>query len=430
MSIASMALKNLSRQKRRTILLASAVAFGILVITVVNGLTGSLVTSLSANVSNMVPGHITVRGVEKSEKGRVSYLTKDAAVLEKVVENLGIPGQVVKSTVSQATLVSDSATQYQNLTGQDLGPHSVLASRMALVAGSFDPFPGSNKILLSETMAKKLGVKLKDRITVQSETKTGQQNVLDFQVGAIYKDPGMAAVLAGAYADIGIVNRLRDMTPGEYTDLGIFLNDVATADDWGAKITKALEAAQVPLWPRGTPEDLRKLYREGSWTGTKYALFTLNDQLSMLKGVFTAVNTVAFGILMVLFLVIMVGIANTYRMVIFERTREIGTLRALGMQRPQIRNLFLLEAVFLALGGILAGFVLGVGVLWGLSWPDLSSWKDLNVLLKDNRLQLFVDLGSLLFNLVVVAGMTVLAAFLPARKAGRLTPAEALRATH
>jgi len=431
MSVASMALKNLARQKRRSLLLGSAVAFGILVITVVNGLSGSLVTSLSANVSNLVPGHITVRGVEKSVAGRVSYLMKDAGILEDVVQKLALPGRVVKSTiVPQAALVSDFGTQYQNLTGQDLGPGSLLAARMALVGGSLEDFRGSSKILISETVAKKLGVGLNDRITVQTVTKTGQQNVLDFRVGAIYRDPGMAAALAGAYADIGAVNALRNMTAGEYTDLGIYLDDVAAADQWGARLYHALEAANVPLWPRGTPEDLRKLYREGTWTGTKYTLLTLNDMLSALKGIFAAMNAVAFAILMVLFLVIMVGITNTYRMVIYERTREIGTLRALGMQRPQIRNLFLLEAVFLALGGILAGFVLGVAVLAGLSVLDLSSWKDLNVLLQDNRLRLFVDFGSLLFHLAVVSALTALAAFIPARRAGRLTPAEALRSTH
>jgi len=123
----------------------------------------------------------------------------------------------------------------------------------------------------------------------------------------------------------------------------------------------------------------------------------------------------------------MVGITNTYRMVVYERTSEIGTLRALGMQRPQVRNLFLLEAVFVALGGVFVGFALGVFVMFGLSFLDLSSWKDFNILLKDNRLQFQVDLKWFVINLLAVTGLTALAAFFPARKAGKLTPAEALR---
>lgn len=432
MSVSSMALKNLTRQKRRSVLLGGAIAFGILIITVVNGLSGSLITSLEANISNLVPGHIFVRGVEKTDKGRILFSMQDTALLEKTVHDLKIPFKSIAktTTVQQAALISDFTTQYQGLTGLDLGPGSYIHDRIVIVEGSLDHFGGSDKILIAEGTAKKLGAKLNDRISVQSETQTGQQNVLDFTVGAIYKDPGLAASLAGAYADIGIVNRLRDMAPGEYTNFGIFLDDVSTADAWGAALYKALDDQKLPLWVRGTPQDLQTLFRDENWTGTRYALFTLNDILSFLKGIFGALNGIAFGILLVLFLVIMVGITNTYRMVVYERTREIGTLRALGMQRPQIRNLFLYEAVFLALVGIAVGFVVGVLVLWGLSLIDLSSWKDFNVLLKDNKLQLYVDVGSFVFDLVVVAALTALAALFPARKAGRLTPAEALRTTN
>ena len=126
----------------------------------------------------------------------------------------------------------------------------------------------------------------------------------------------------------------------------------------------------------------------------------------------------------------MVGITHTYRMVVYERTREIGTLRALGMQRPEVRNLFLYEAVFLGLGGIVVGFLAGVAVLTLVSWIDLSAWKDFNILLKDNHLQLQVNLGSFALNLIVIAGLTALAALFPARRAGKLTPAEALRTTN
>jgi len=432
MSVSSMALKNLARQKRRSVLLGGAIAFGILVITVVNGLSGSLITSLEANISNLVPGHIFIRGIEKTDKGRIILSMKDTALLEKAVRDLKIPVKSIAktTTVPQAAIVSDFGTQYQGLTGLDLGPGSYIHDRIVIVQGSLDHFTGSDKILIAEGTAKKLGVKLNDRLAVQTQTQTGQQNVLDFTVGAIYKDPGLAASLAGAYADIGIVNKLRDMAPGEYTNFGLFLDDVSSADLWGAALYKALETEKLPLWVRGTPQDLQTLFRDQTWTGTKYALFTLNDILSFLKGIFGALNGIAFAILMVLFIVIMVGITNTYRMVVYERTREIGTLRALGMQRPQIRNLFLFEAVFLAIAGILAGFVLGVVVLFGLSFVDLSSWKDFNILLKDNKLQLFVNFLWFLINLVAVTALTAVAAFFPARKAGLLTPAEALRTTN
>ena len=432
MSIASMALKNLARQKRRSILLGGAIAFGILIITVVNGLSGSLISSLEANISNLVSGHIFLRGTEKTDKGRVLYTLKDDQRFDAAVAKLQVPYKYIsKTTVAQqATLISDFGTSYQSVTGADLGNGSYLHDRMTIVEGDLDSFPGSDKILISEGMAKKLEVRLGDRISVQTDTITGQQNVLDFFVGAIYKDPGVAAALAGAYADLPRVNLLRDVPQGEYNIYGIFLEDVSTADFWGAKLYEELKAQDIPLWKRGTPQDLVKLFRDETWSGIKYSLFTLNDALSFIKGIFQSLNLIAFLILLVLFVVIMVGITNTYRMIVYERTREIGTLRALGMQRPSIRNLFLFEAVFLGIAGILTGFFLGVVVLVILSWIDLSAWKDFNILLKDNHLKLSVDFASFAFNLVVVTALTTLAAFFPARRAGKLTPAEALRTTN
>ena len=63
-------------------------------------------------------------------------------------------------------------------------------------------------------------------------------------------------------------------------------------------------------------------------------------------------------ILIVLFVIIMVGITNTFRIIMFERIKEIGTMRSMGMQRGEVRNLFLFEALFIALGGAIAGLAL------------------------------------------------------------------------
>jgi putative ABC transport system permease protein len=432
MSVASMALKNLSRQKRRSVLLGGAIAFGLLVITVINGLSGSLISSLEANISNLIPGHIILRGAEKSSSGRVTLTLKDSDVFQKAVDKLQVPYSYISKTtaVQSVALVSDFSTSYQSFSGVNLGQGTYLHDKLTIIKGSLDNFDAADNIVISEGEATKLNVQIGDRISVQAETVTGQQNVVDFILRAIYKDPGVAASLAGAYAPIDRVNALRDMQPGEFTTFGIYLKDVATADEWGAKLLTELQGEGLTFFARGGMQDTQKQYRDETWDGVKYSLYTLNDLLSFIKGIFQTLNLIAFLILLVLFVVIMVGITNTYRMVVYERTREIGTLRALGMQRPDVRNLFLFEAVFLGLAGIFVGFLLGVVVLVILSWIDLTSWKDFNILLKDNHLKLDINFGSFLMNLVVISGLTAIAALFPARRAGKLTPAEALRTTN
>ena len=168
---------------------------------------------------------------------------------------------------------------------------------------------------------------------------------------------------------------------------------------------------------------------EETWEGTRYRFYTLNDVLSQADQIIRILNTTGVVILLVLFVIIMIGITNTFRMIMIERTKEIGTMRALGMQRQGIRSLFLFEALFLALGGALFGLIIaGIAMLvlsrifWGLDTP-------IYILLKNGYLTFRLIPIQVLLHFSIVAVLTVLAALIPARNAARLHPVDALRAT-
>jgi len=102
-------------------------------------------------------------------------------------------------------------------------------------------------------------------------------------------------------------------------------------------------------------------------------------------------------------------------------------MRALGMQRGEVRNLFILEALFLALGGAVAGIALAALVMGGLSLIDWGMDTPMFLLLKNGHMSFRVPPVQLIGNILLISILTVLAAFMPARKAAKLTPAEALR---
>ena len=137
--------------------------------------------------------------------------------------------------------------------------------------------------------------------------------------------------------------------------------------------------------------------------------------------------TVTWFILAVFILVVMVGILNTYRVLVYERTREIGTLRALGMQRAAVQALFLVEATVLALLASVTGFLVGSLVLAGLSRFDVSALPGTGLIADRGHLQPFIDWRLTGLTLTMMIGAVVLAASGPARQASRVTPAEALR---
>ena len=167
---------------------------------------------------------------------------------------------------------------------------------------------------------------------------------------------------------------------------GVIFNITDTA---AAQLTQALSRV-VTLFPpapksaRGSPmgammqehnenpmgamvQQLMTQAGEADYQGTRYRLITINDILARLQlpMIIGAINGVAFIVLVILCLIIVVGVINTFRILLNERTREIGTMRALGMQRRRARRLFPMEAFFLFLGGAVSGLVASA-VLMGL----------------------------------------------------------------
>jgi len=89
MILPKIALRNLSRQKRRSFLLGGALSFGMFILVVVNGLAGGLLSSIQKNFGDLISGHIFFLQIEKDENGRVINLTRDdSAFLEKMKEAL------------------------------------------------------------------------------------------------------------------------------------------------------------------------------------------------------------------------------------------------------------------------------------------------------------------------------------------------------
>jgi putative ABC transport system permease protein len=130
----------------------------------------------------------------------------------------------------------------------------------------------------------------------------------------------------------------------------------------------------------------------------------------------------------VLFLVILIGVINTLRMTIRERTREIGTVRAIGMQRKDVLSMFLLETAFLALFATLAGTIAAFLAMWGLSSIPINAGDNpMGMLLVNGRLFFAPTVTATIGYIVLIVGIAVGTAFLPARRASKLSAANAMR---
>jgi putative ABC transport system permease protein len=238
-----------------------------------------------------------------------------------------------------------------------------------------------------------------------------------------------------SYANLAYVNELLGLKPGEYQTMGLMLDGLKHTEKSASDIYAGLSES-VQLFTRGEKDEngaqtpfqaLLKQQKKESWEGVRYRLFTINEVLSQVQQIVAALDTTAAVILVVLFVIIMVGITNTFRMVMFERIGEIGTMRALGVQRGGVRSMFLLEAVFLALGGAVVGILLALVAMSIISLINFGMNSPAFILMKNGHLSFYLPPLKAIGNILVIAALTLVAVASPAGKAAKLTPAEALR---
>jgi ABC-type lipoprotein release transport system permease subunit len=299
--------------------------------------------------------------------------------------------------------------------------------QLDLVSGDLEKCRLDKKALVAQPLAQALGLHLGSLFTVNYTDRWGvPQAAVSGEVGAIFRPgttwgpnvillqderfyeafysrwPLSAAKAAGAFIPAKNHPAYALLSP-EW----VLLPRTSTTDE----LEKKMKNMGKKKW-HSTVVDVRTMYETA-------------EQILKLEGVLNMITLVA---VLVLFFIILIGVVNTLRMTIRERTREIGTIRAIGMQRTDVRNMFILETLLLAFFASLAGVLLAFA-----SMGVLSSFA---MHLEDNPMGMFLVSGHLYFiptwggvlgNMVLIWVLAGVTAYFPARRAAQLSPAAALR---
>ena len=180
-----------------------------------------------------------------------------------------------------------------------------------------------------------------------------------------------------------------------------------------------------------TTEEYTKLTREmtrATFKGIMVSVQSMYETASAVLHVEQALNLITLIAGLILFFIILIGVVNTLRMTIRERTREIGTVRAIGMQKSQVLNMFILETVFLAFFASIIGTIAAFCAMGGLSSLTIDAGDNpMGMLLVKNHLRFAPTAAATAGYILFIIAIAAATAYFPARRASRLTAANAMR---
>ncbi|MFE0375826.1 ABC transporter permease [Streptomyces inhibens] len=370
-----LAKENALRNPRRTAATASALMIGLALI------TGLTVGGHSAQLAMADEATQGLAADYKVTNSTTRGLDTDAA--DKVAR---VPGVAAAAPVTSAGL--DTRGRYGVITGTDPKTFGK-AAQLDFRAGSLRDI-GPGRIAVSDEFADQAGLGVGD--TINAAMATGMDTG---------KAPKKKLTVVGIYAKI----RAADDALGTLTDVLPYAG------------SKQLENVLVKAEP-GKAAGLERKIRAALGDSPLLKVRSQEQLIKENNGAITTVLNMMYGLLGMAVVIAILGVVNTLAMSVFERTREIGMLRAIGLDRTGIKQMIRLESVVISLFGAVLGIGTGIFLAWAGGGLTTSSMQEYETVLPWERLGTFLALALMI---------GVLAAIWPARRAARLNMLQSIQ---
>ncbi len=424
-----MAARSLLKHTKRNLFLGVAVATVTAILVVLGGFTEGIRSAMLESATALMTGHVNVGGFYKITSSVAAPLVSDYPKV--LAETRRLVPELDYATARErgyAKAVSERSSMNLVLAGIDIAAEPGLRRNLRVKEGNLDDLARPGTILLFEDQAKRLELGVGDVITLSAPTARGVNNTEDLRVVAIARNLGILSSFT-AFLPAGAVRTLYHQSPSSTGALHLHLKDPTRAGQVAARLRDGLARAGWRVMDADADvwwSKLMKRVNAEDWTGQKLDLSTWEDELSFLNWILSAIDAISGALLFVLLVIVVIGILNSLAIAIRERTREIGTLRAIGMQRTKVLWLFLLESMMLGVVGAAGGSLIGAAVAAGVNALRIAVPESMQMFLMQQNLTLAVDARAVVARALFVVAVTTLAALAPAFSAARLKPITAI----
>ncbi len=400
-----LAWRNIWRHRRRTVIIVLAMGLSLAFMMFYDGLMDGFNRAIAGNAVRVLGGNVQVHAEgyrEKVDSNPLIPLKNDSSVVEAALTQPDVTA--ASRRIQTGGLVTNREGAFPlNVIGIEASveaPVSLIAEHIE--EGRWLADDDQDAVLIGRGLAEALSIKLGDRITVVGSDVNKQNRQRAMTVIGIY-DIGLPSFEKGAvYISLSEAQSLFNLR-GQSTEVQVTLDKVGSESQVVAALSSSLPGYEVESWEQNYPE-------LGNAIGQKTAVMDI----------FSVVIVMIAGI----------GILNLLLMAVYERTREIGLLGAMGFKPRQIAITFIMEGAMIGVVGAIAGILMGLllnGSMGqvGMDYSQFAGVTEYMALIS-GRVYPTLGLEKIGDRAAVVVVIAMLAALIPAVIASRREPSEAL----
>jgi ABC-type lipoprotein release transport system permease subunit len=403
--IFKMSLRNLARNKRRSVFSALAVALGTALLLFMSAtIRGEMLGSLDLTI-NLYTGHLQIHTEDYKDSNmslkRADMIENPLEISQKIETIPQVKAATPRLNAS-AVLAFKNETIGVQIIGIDPPSEANKMYREGLVEGEFLSADDRDGVLVGYPLAESLGLGIGDPITLIVNTSDGNADEQQFTIRGIYSTDTPGYDKSTIFMPL---EKAQTITRTENHASMIYILLYNMEDTAAVKAAINAPGYIIEDW-----EEMNKL-------------IILVEQMS---------NAMMFFFNLMVLGVTSTVIMNTLLMAVYERTREMGILGALGMKAKQVKALFLTEATLLAVGGVLAGLVIGIPLVLyftqiGFVVGDVGISANSGIMFGN---KIYPDATNLVDVVSVsLAGIliTIASGYYPASQAAKMEPVDALQ---
>lgn len=460
------AFRNVIMNKRRSLFIGSAIAIGVIIMIVTASMSDGIRGNMMKNALAFNTGHVNIYGTQYI-RGKALSKIQDLNKINNVLKKNILDAEIYYRITLIGKMYNprkNVASRGVKLVGIDLEKEQRFKESATIIKGSIESILEKKYALIDEETARKFQLNIGDVFSVEGLIDSEEFGIVkstsDFTVGGItqgttlgfvaniylnnktvkqfYMDEKLEAskitiYIENMYEAETIANNLEDLL----NDVGFTVLTRKNSDEESEtesnsdaiKMTGEApkNAEGMGPGPGGGMRKMFGMFEKSDKEGLEIRITTWKEEIAFMEEMLNTVDNISLFLNIVLLAIILVGISNTLVMSIRERTYEIGTIRAIGMQKPSVLLMFMLEGMFLALLGSFIGILIGGTLSFIFSvWGIYIGPSNLSVFLVNNTLYFKLSIELILSVILVILFVSVLASLYPSYKATKLKPVTAM----